>query len=231
MERGMKKLFSRIHGKISRLLLHAINTCMDSIICGQSLVEYVPSVYRDDAKGVGMTGSQSTHYLVLNRIFSHVTLSERDSFLDVGCGKGRVLAFLLKKHAPCKLSGIEINEAVAQVALDWTQKYKQVKVIQGDAFQLDYNAYTVLFMGRPFLPKTFLQFLETLETNLTHPIRLVYWVDQQSGYLLKDRPGWRRQFRETLKTVWGLKISRTPQSYSIWDYDPALKSREEGRCS
>ena len=231
MERGMKKLFSRIHGKISRLLLHAINTCMDSITCGQSLVEYVPSVYRDDAKGVGMTGSQSTHYLVLNRIFSHVTLSERDSFLDVGCGKGRVLAFLLKKHAPCKLSGIEINEAAAQVALDWTRKYKQVKVIQGDAFRLDYNAYTVLFMGRPFLPKTFLQFLETLETNLTHPIRLVYWVDQQSGYLLKDRPGWRRQFRETLKTVWGLKISRTPQSYSIWDYDPALKSREEGRCS
>lgn len=231
MERGMKKLFSRIHGKISRLLLHAINTCMDFIICGQSLVEYVPSVYRDDAKGVGMTGSQSTHYLVLNRIFSHVTLSERDSFLDVGCGKGRVLAFLLKKHAPCKLSGIEINEAAAQVALDWTRKYKQVKVIQGDAFRLDYNAYTVLFMGRPFLPKTFLQFLETLETNLTHPIRLVYWVDQQSGYLLKDRPGWRRQFRETLKTVWGLKISRTPQSYSIWDYDPALKSREEGRCS
>lgn len=231
MERGMKKLFSRIHGKISRLLLHAINTCMDSIICGQSLVEYVPSVYRDDANGVGMTGSQSTHYLVLNRIFSHVTLSERDSFLDVGCGKGRVLAFLLKKHAPCKLSGIEINEAAAQVALDWTRKYKQVKVIQGDAFRLDYNAYTVLFMGRPFLPKTFLQFLETLETNLTHPIRLVYWVDQQSGYLLKDRPGWRRQFRETLKTVWGLKISRTPQSYSIWDYDPALKSREEGRCS
>ena len=231
MERGMKKLFSRIHGKISRLLLHAINTCMDSIICGQSLVEYVPSVYRDDAKGVGMTGSQSTHYLVLNRIFSHVTLSERDSFLDVGCGKGRVLAFLLKKHAPCKLSGIEINEAAAQVALDWTRKYKQVKVKQGDAFRLDYNAYTVLFMGRPFLPKTFLQFLETLETNLTHPIRLVYWVDQQSGYLLKDRPGWRRQFRETLKTVWGLKISRTPQSYSIWDYDPALKSREEGRCS
>lgn len=231
MERGMKKLFSRIHGKISRLLLHAINTCMDSIICGQSLVEYVPSVYRDDAKGVGMTGSQSTHYLVLNRIFSHVTLSERDSFLDVGCGKGRVLAFLLKKHAPCTLSGIEINEAAAQVALDWTQKYKQVKVIQGDAFRLDYNAYTVLFMGRPFLPKTFLQFLETLETNLTHPIRLVYWVDQQSGYFLKDRPGWRRQFRETLKTVWGLKISRTPQSYSIWDYDPAMRSHEEGPCS
>lgn len=231
MEHGMKKLFSRIHGKISRLLLHAINTCMDSIICGQSLVEYVPSVYRDDAKGVGMTGSQSTHYLVLNRIFSHVTLSERDSFLDVGCGKGRVLAFLLKKHAPCTLSGIEINEAAAQVALDWTQKYKQVKVIQGDAFRLDYNAYTVLFMGRPFLPKTFLQFLETLETNLTHPIRLVYWVDQQSGYLLKDRPGWRRQFSETLKTVWGLKISRTPQSYSIWDYDPAMRSHEEGRCS
>ena len=216
----MKKLFSRVYNKISRMSLHAMDSCMDYWICGQSLVKYVPSVYRDDQNGVGLTGSQSTNYLILNRIFSHVVLSDQDVFLDVGCGKGRVLAFLLKKHVHCKLYGIEINEISGQVALEWTKKYDQVNIMIGDAFQLDYNDYTVLFLGRPFLPKTFLQFIERMEGLLTHPVTLIYWVDQQSGYLLKDRPGWEMQFREKLETICGIKIAKATQYYSIWKYNP-----------
>ncbi len=147
-------------------------------------------------------------------------MTEQDVFLDVGCGKGRVLAYLLKSHAPCRLFGIEINEISGRTAQEWTQKYDRVDVMIGDAFRLDYNDYTVLFLGRPFLPKTFQQFLESMEASLTHPITLIYWVDQQSGYMLKDRPGWRKQFGEKLKTVCGLKIAKVPQSYSIWVYDP-----------
>ena len=49
---------------------------------------------------------------------------------------------------------------------------------------------------------------------------MIYWVDQQSGHMLKDRPGWEKQFGEKLKTLCGLKIAKVPQSYSIWVYDP-----------
>ena len=213
--------------KISSSILHLIDACIDYRICGQSLVKYVPSVFRDDLNGVGSTGSQSTSYIILNRIFSHVVLTEQDIFLDVGCGKGRVLAFLLKKRVPCKLCGIEINEISGQVAMEWTKKYDQISVTLGDAFQLDYAAYSVLFFGRPFLPKTFLQFIEKIEAELMHPITLIYWVDQQSGYMLKNRPGWEMQFRETLKTVCGLKIAKTPQYYSIWTYDPNQRTKSE----
>ncbi|MBO4473580.1 MAG: class I SAM-dependent methyltransferase [Clostridiales bacterium] len=219
----MKKLFYRIYSRISSVILRLMDEASDRRICGQSLVKYVKSVYRDDANGVGMTGSQSTHYIILKRIFSHVTMTEQDSFMDIGCGKGRVLAFLLKRHAPCRLSGVEINEVSGKVAKEWTKKYEQVSVTLGDAFEMDYEPYTILFMGRPFLPKTFLQFIETFEAGLTHPITLIYWVDQQSGYLLKDRPGWEMHFREKLSTIRGLKISKTPQSYSIWTYDPARR--------
>ena len=222
----MNKLFSRIYNKISNIILRMIDEWNDHRICGQSLVKYVTSVYRDDASGVGMTGSQSTRYIILERIFSHVTLTEEDVFLDIGCGKGRVLAFLLKKHAPCRLYGVEINEISGRVALEWTEKYDQVSVMLGDAFQIDYNAYTVLFMGRPFLPKTFLQFIERFETILMHPVTLIYWVDQQSGYLLKDRPGWELQFREKLETICGLKIAKAPQYYSVWLYDPDRRRKE-----
>ncbi len=219
----MNKLFNRLYAKISSFILSLMDEATDRRICGQSLVKYVKSVYRDDANGVGMTGSQSTNYVILNRIFSHITLTEQDSFLDVGCGKGRVLAFLVKNHAPCRLFGVEINEISGKVAREWTEKYEQVSVILGDAFRMDYNPYTVLFLGRPFLPKTFLQFIEKLESGLTHPITLIYWVDQQSGYLLKDRPGWDMRFREKLANIHGLKIATTPQSYSIWTYDPSRR--------
>lgn len=218
-------IFQRIIIKIDSSILRIMDEATDKKICGQSLVKYVQSVYRDDAKGVGMTGSQSTHYIVLKRIFSHVQLTEQDNFLDIGCGKGRVLAYLIKAHAPCSLNGIEINETAYNVAQEWTKKYDQATVMLGDAFKLDYNPYTVLFMGRPFLPVTFLQFLETFEAGLNHPIKLIYWVDQQSGFLLNGRPGWKLEFREKLDYIKGIKISGTAQSYSIWTYDPALRKK------
>lgn len=227
----MNKLFTYVHKKISSVILRLMDEAADRHICGQSLVKYVKSVYRDDANGVGMTGSQSTSYVILDRIFSHVTLTGQDSLLDVGCGKGRVLAFLVKKHAPCRLYGVEINEISGRVAQEWTRKYDQVNVTIGDAFQMDYNSYTILFLGRPFLPKTFLQFIEKLESELTHPITLIYWVDQQSGYLLKDRPAWEKQFREKLTIIHGLRITNVAQSYSIWTYDPARRAENaEGKA-
>ena len=81
----MKKVFKRVYGAFGSRLLRAMDGIIDQRIYGQSLVKYVPSVYRDDADGVGMTGSQSTSYVILDRIFSHVRLTEEDSFLDVGC--------------------------------------------------------------------------------------------------------------------------------------------------
>jgi hypothetical protein len=136
-----------------------------------------------------------------------------------------VLAYLIKAHAPCNLNGIEINEIAYNVAQEWTKKYDQATVMLGDAFKLDYNPYTVLFMGRPFLPVTFLQFLEAFEAGLNHPITLIYWVDQQSGFLLNGRPGWKKKYGEKLDYIKGLKISGTPQSYSIWTYDPSLRKK------
>ena len=52
----MEKGFERIYGAISRRLLRTVDAIIDQRICGQNLVKYVPSVYRDDANGVGMTG-------------------------------------------------------------------------------------------------------------------------------------------------------------------------------
>ena len=102
-------LIKKIASKMNDTILDLYDYSIDKKVCGTSLIKYVPSVFRDDKNGVGSTGSQSTHYFILNRMFSHVELKETDRFIDIGCGKGRVLAYLIHKKAPCSLTGIELN--------------------------------------------------------------------------------------------------------------------------
>lgn len=219
--KGILRFFGKAENVLSGRLLNAADAATDRRICGRSLVEYVPSIFRDDRNGIGGTGSQSTHYIILKRIFRHVELKPSDALIDVGCGKGRILAFLLKNKCPSRLFGVEHNEEVAGIAAGWAKRYEQVTILCDDAFRLDYNDYTVLVLARPFLPKTFLQFVERLEGMLDYPITLVYWVDQQSGFLLNKRPGWTLEFREKLTRIHGIRIAHWEQGYSIWTYDPA----------
>ena len=222
----LKRAVRKIDNKISRRLIHTADAYIDRRICGQSLVEYVPSIFRDDENGVGGTGSHASPYCVLECIFSHVTLTASDTLMDVGCGKGRILAFLVKEHCPCQIYGVEHNPEVARLAAQWSERYEQVHIIQGDAFQLDYNPFTVLTLARPFLPKTFLSFVEQLEATLTHPVTLIYYEDQESSYLLRKRSGWRMLFREKVARIRGVKIAPWPQGYSIWVYDPARRESD-----
>ncbi len=221
----MNKIISKIDNAVCSRLLNTVDSRMDKRICGQSLVKYVPSISRDDQKSIGGTGSHSTHYALLKRVFSHIELKSTDTFLDVGCGKGRVLAFLVKENCPCPIYGIEYNEKVGKIAADWAAKYEQVNVIIGDALKYDYNRFTVLSLARSFLPKTFLAFVEQLEGTVQHPITLIYWYDQESGSMLKNRQGWKMVMRETVARIHGIRIDRWPQSYSVWIYDP--KNRED----
>ena len=153
----------------------------DKKISGQRLGVFVPTPY---AESHGATGSQSAPYLGLSKVLKGLYLSRSDSFVDIGCGKGRVIAYLLSRGFECKITGIEINPDVAQVAKSWTPKYPNVEIVEGDAFGLDYNDYNVLFMYRPMETDTFKLFIDLLEMTLTHSIKLYYYVDEQSGYHL-----------------------------------------------
>lgn len=202
-------------------LMNRWDAAIDRKICGRSLAKYIPSVDRDDRHGTGGTGSQSTRYAFLKRIFGTVSLTSADVILDVGCGKGRVLAFLLNEKCPARLVGVEHNEEAAAVAREWTARYQQVTILLEDAFALDYNDYTVLTLARPFLPKTFYQFIQRLEDTLTHPVTLVRWHDQGNGLFLENRPGWTLRTRGRVERLRGIRFSTSPQEYSVWVYDPA----------
>ena len=217
------KKLSNIFYKIDQKIFSLHDRILDKKICHRSINEYVPSVFRDDKNGIGSTGSESTHYLILNEIFSHIKLTENDNFIDIGCGMGRVLAYLINMKAPCKITGVEINEKPANIVFEWTKNYDNVNVIFGDAFNIDFDNYNVYFLGRPFLPKTFKEFIEQFEQKIMHPVTFIYWVDQQSGFLLKDRKGWDMLYRKKFLKVKGLRIAFVEQGFSVWTYNPDNK--------
>ena len=216
-KKSLKRFIVRKYLGANRRIVHFFDGRNDKKICGCSLVKYVPSLYRET---MGATGSEATCYWALDTIFEGETFEEKDAFIDVGCGKGRVLAYMVNKGYPCSLNGIELNKDVAAYAQSWAKQYPQLHIVNGNAFDLDYNEYTVLFLGRPFETAAFHRFIDRLEAYLTHPIRLFYWWDTQSGSYLEDRKGWVRKRREMIWKSHGLHMYVCPQGFSLWEYHP-----------
>lgn len=212
--------FGKVYWHITNKLASVYDLMWDLKICKKSLVKYVPSLYRESK---GATGSQSTRYWFLDDIFSDAEFSPQDSFIDVGCGKGRVLAYLIRLGFPGKINGVELNADVAAFAQGWAKQYDNITIISGDAFELNYNEYNVFFLGRPFLPDMFSQFVAKLESELDHPIRFYYWVDQQSGNYLNDREGWMLVRRKKVFMHGPLCLAHCPQRFSVWTYTPQGK--------
>jgi len=182
-----------------------------------SLARFVPSRYKDSH---GATGSQSAPYRGLEEIFEHIRLDSSESFIDIGCGKGRVLAYMVSIGAPFALTGVELDPDIASVARKWTSRFPRVKIINKNAFDLDYNDYTILFMYRPMETDTFKEFIDYLEGHLRHKVTLYYYADSQSGYYLNDRSNWRLISRHEIHKKKGLYIHLEPQRYSVWTYEP-----------
>ena len=203
---------------LSNRISCSLDNGRDKKFCGKELGVFVPTPF---SKSHGATGSQSAPYLGLDVVLQDLHMTPDDSFIDIGCGKGRVLAYLLSRgYTRCSITGVEINPDVANIARGWTAAYKNVEIVEGDAFGLDFNDYTVLFMYRPMETDAFIMFVNLLEMTLTHDIRFYYYADGQSGYYLNERPGWHLERRENIYHVHGWYIHTVPQRYSVWTYSP-----------
>lgn len=218
--RSRKFTISYIKSYINWKIVYAIDRINDYIISGRDLTRTIPSPLNDPVKGTGMTDSQPAHYLILDRVFSLVSITNKDTFIDVGCGQGRVLAYLIKKKADYKINGVELSPIPLKTVEEWTEKYSEIRIISGDAFNLDYNQYTVLFLSQPFYTVTFYEFVELLETQLVHKITLIYLFDQVSGDILNNRQGWELQHRENIFKIKGLQVTAVTRRFSIWTYTP-----------
>jgi len=203
--------------RISFWIMNRLDGRRDKKVCGFSLAEYVPSKYRDT---MGATGSQASRYWLLEKVFLDAVFSEDDRIIDVGCGKCRVFAYLIEQGIQCPMHGVELNQEVADIARKWTDRYPNITVTCEDAFQIDYNAYSVLLLGRPFEFQTLGRFIKKLEQELTRPVTVFIWCDQETRTIMDSRPGWTLHRRGWSFRKRGLWLHRNPQRYSVWTFDP-----------
>ncbi len=90
---------------------------------------FLGGTYDSPFRKEGLYGTQSTDYRALKEIFEFIDLNGFDSFADIGCGKGRVIYYLLKKNFKGKIIGIDANEKFASPLKARLQKRKNVDII------------------------------------------------------------------------------------------------------
>lgn len=205
---------SKLKNYLNWKIIRAIDHFTDYRITGQDLTK--------NGKKSSGSGAQyrSVSYLAINEILSQVNLSIEDKILDIGCGKGRVLAYLLSKNCPCQIYGVEEDRTLANICIGWTKKYNNVHITYGNVYSIDYNNYSVLYLNRSFPRQEAFEFIHLLEEQVKHPITVVHPFDQSCESIFENRPGWMLQYRKGYFKTHGLQIVRTPRRCSIWTYTP-----------
>ncbi|WP_448921255.1 class I SAM-dependent methyltransferase [Eubacterium sp.] len=217
----MKTKIGTLYRKLSGQITTACDLVKDFKICGKSLTKYVASV---DRKVLQATGSESARYWALDEVFKDMKFNKDDKFIDVGCGKGRILAEMERIKFPGQLYGIELNPDVAKYAQDWANRYDNLTIMSGDAFKLDYNDYDIIMLCRPFLEEMYVTFLEKMEKDIKHPVTVILYVDNYMAKYVKDKPQWTMHKQEVVFKKGLLAYSYYPVRYSIWTYDPTKNS-------
>ena len=211
MTTGLGKFYS----KVSRKLFTYHDTIKDLLTCGISLEKYVNSLDRSIS-----TGSESTRYISLKEMFNDVNINDNTRFIDVGCGKGRVVNFVHCLNKNCQATGIEFNSDVANYAKGWADKKENVNIINGDEFNINCDDYDAFYFNRPFMEETFKQFAEKMVNEIKHPVTVICYADAYMSKYLKDKPNWNRVKRGILYKK-GIGIYNFyPQIYSILKFEP-----------
>ena len=146
---------------------------------------------------------EPTPYHVLRAILRHV--NSDDTFVDLGCGKGRILWFIATRRRLKRIVGIEIAPELAQIARVNMAKCRlrtPVTVVEGDVSEADLSEGTVYYMSNPFGEKTLRTILEKIRNSLrAHPrsIRILYLTPLLAHVL--DEATWLRAGKERLSDL------------------------------
>jgi SAM-dependent methyltransferase len=101
-------------------------------------------------------------YRVLRRIFNQLSLGEQDVFVDIGCGKGRVVC-CASRFKISRVVAIEINEELLAQTVQNSAKVRNrktpVEALAMPAEEYHYQDATVIYLynpfGRPIMDKVF----------------------------------------------------------------------------
>lgn len=119
-----------------------------------------------------------TSYRIIRRIIGALHPASTDHFVDIGCGRGRVLC-VAALHPLARVAGVEINEVSAAAAksnlarMRW-QRAKSWSITAGSAIDYDYAGATILYFYNSVQGDLLRQLLARIAATATAPLRFVY---------------------------------------------------------
>ncbi|MDO5521800.1 MAG: class I SAM-dependent methyltransferase [bacterium] len=138
---------------------------------------------------------EPTPYELLDQFFDEYPLKKDDSFVDYGCGPGRVL-FYIHHRFHCEVTGVEYNEEYYKKCVDNIKSYKgthKKKVHVCHCGAQDYivdDRQTVFYFFNPFSIEIFMHTLSQIQDSLLRCPReiklIMYYPDSEYIYYLEN---------------------------------------------
>jgi SAM-dependent methyltransferase len=161
-------------------------------------------------------------YTALTAMLRHLRPKETDVFVDLGCGKGRVL-FAVAEHRLRKVIGVELDDALVSIARSNVAKFSKatgcrtpIDVRHLDVTEFDPKEGTIFYMFNPFEYKTMLHVINNIRASLAaHPreVRILYSNPKQAMVL--DMQDWLTREGELEKSgiyIWRNTVHLQPCS-------------------
>jgi len=130
---------------------------------------------------------------MLKKISRYLKPKADDVFVELGCGKGRVV-FFYNTFKFKKMIGIELKKELAEIAKENLEALKirnnPIEIIHGDAANVDLTDGTLFFLNNPFGFKTLSSVLTSIKNSFrTHPrkVRIIY-LNAVNANLLNEQP-------------------------------------------
>lgn len=136
----------------------------------------------------GSKGVQSTSYRVLPQLFEG-RVRDDDVLVDVGCGRGRVLSWWLRRGYRNRMIGLELDDEIAADTRRRLARYPQVSIVSGDAVEKLPDTGTLFFLFNPFDRATLVRFRDKLAGTARDSVRAVYYNALHIDVFGGD-PGW-----------------------------------------
>ncbi|HZQ82817.1 MAG TPA: class I SAM-dependent methyltransferase [Gaiellaceae bacterium] len=124
---------------------------------------------------LGARHAVNSDYGDLSILFAAADVQPRDVIVDVGCGKGRSLNWLLAHHPQNTLIGIELDPKICADTAKRLRRQRQVTIRCGDATGLLPPEGTLFYLFNPFDETVMARFRDAVAAEPRQRARIVYY--------------------------------------------------------
>lgn len=128
----------------------------------------------------------NSDYDDLPALFRAAEIAPDDVVVDVGCGKGRVINWLLMHYPANAVYGIEIDPEVCAETARRLRRYANVEIVCGDATTMLPTDGTVFYLFNPFDEHVLRRFADAFLAGRASGRRVVYYNCRYVDVFLDD---------------------------------------------